>query len=144
MADILADDICKLTFFKWKPWMPITISLNSVPKAPLDNRSIPAPIVTWHRGGTKPVLESLLAMFYNAIWPYRITDKNEVNYPVLSAISMESSDESHNPADRFPTIQPCGICATFLLWARPLLFVMPHNNVISLQLNPIRELQLVG
>ena len=47
-------------------WIPITISLKFVPKAPIDYKSALVQVMAWNRTGEKPLPESMLTQFTDA------------------------------------------------------------------------------
>ena len=55
MAAIFADDIFKCIFFNENIWIVIKISLNFVPKGPINNISSLVQIMAWRRPGDKPL-----------------------------------------------------------------------------------------
>ena len=61
----ITDDIFK-SIFNESVWIPITISLKFIPKAPIDSKSALVQVVAWHRTGEKPLPESMLTQFTDA------------------------------------------------------------------------------
>ena len=55
-----ADDIFKCIFFNENVWIPIEISLQFVPKGPIDNSPALVQIVAWRRPGDKPLSELMM------------------------------------------------------------------------------------
>ena len=55
-----ADDIFKCIFLNENVWIPIKISLKSVPKGPINNILALVQIMAWHRPGNKPLSEPMM------------------------------------------------------------------------------------
>ena len=55
-----ADDIFKCIFLNENVWFPIKISVNCVPKGPIDNNAALAQIMAWRRPGDKPLSEPIM------------------------------------------------------------------------------------
>ena len=66
MAAILADNIFKWIFLNEKFCILIQISLEFVPKEPIDNNSALVQIMAWRRIGDKPLSEPKLTWFIDA------------------------------------------------------------------------------
>ena len=62
----ITDDIFK-SIFNEGVWISITISLKFVPKGPIDYKSALVQVMAWHRTGKKPLPESMLTKFTDAI-----------------------------------------------------------------------------
>ena len=54
------DDIFKCTFFNENVWISIKISLNFVPKGPINNIPSLVQIMAWRRPGDKPLFEPMM------------------------------------------------------------------------------------
>ena len=52
----LADDIFKCIFWNENVWISIKISLNFVPKGPINNIPALVQIMAWHRPGDKALI----------------------------------------------------------------------------------------
>ena len=63
MAAIVADDIFKCIFLNENDRIPIQISLNIVPRSPIDNKPALVQVMAWRRTGDKPLPEPMLAQF---------------------------------------------------------------------------------
>ena len=55
-----ADDILKCIFLNENVWIPIEISLNFVPKGPINNIPALVQIMAWRRSGDKPLSEPMM------------------------------------------------------------------------------------
>ena len=55
-----ADDILKCILFNENVWIPIKISLKSVPKGPINNIPAMVKIMAWRRPGDKPLSEPMV------------------------------------------------------------------------------------
>ena len=55
-----ADDIFKCIFLNENVWIPIKISLNFVPKGPINNIPTMVQIMAWRRPGDKPLSEPMM------------------------------------------------------------------------------------
>ena len=66
MAAIVADDIFKSIFLNENDWIPIWISLNFVPRSPIDNKPALVQVMAWCRTGDKPLPEPMLTQFTDA------------------------------------------------------------------------------
>ena len=63
------DDIFKCIFMNEKFWISIQISLNFVPRGPIDNTWALVQVVAWRRTGDKPLPEPMLTQFSDTyIW----------------------------------------------------------------------------
>ena len=60
MAAISADDIFKCIFFNENTTILIQISLKSVPKGPIDNKSALVQVMACCLGGAKPLSEPMM------------------------------------------------------------------------------------
>ena len=61
MAAISANDIFKCIFLNEKDKIPITISLNLIPRGPIDNTQALVQVKAWRRTGDKPLPEPMMA-----------------------------------------------------------------------------------
>ena len=61
----ITDDIFK-SIFNESVWISITISLQFIPKGPIDYKSALVQVMAWHRTGEKPLPESMLTQFIDA------------------------------------------------------------------------------
>ena len=59
-GDHLPDDIFKWIFLNWNVWISIKISLNCVPRSPINNIPALVQIMTWRRPGDKPLSEPMM------------------------------------------------------------------------------------
>ena len=66
MAVILADDISKYIFSNEDYRIPIQISLEFVPRNPIDNKPSLLQVMAWRRTGDKPLPEPMLNHFTDA------------------------------------------------------------------------------
>ena len=66
MAVILANDILKYIFWNENDRISIQISLEFVPRSPIDNKAKVVQIMAWHRTGDKPLTEPMLTRFTDA------------------------------------------------------------------------------
>ena len=66
MAAILADDFFKCIFLNENDKIPIQISLQFVPRSPIDNKPSLVQVITWRRTGDKPLPEPMMAHFTDA------------------------------------------------------------------------------
>ena len=66
MADIFADDISKCIFLNENYRIQIQISLNFVPKSPIDNKSTLVQVMAWRQIGDKPLPEPMMTQFTDA------------------------------------------------------------------------------
>ena len=60
MAAILADDIFKWILLNENGKIPIQVSLNFVPKGPINNIPALVQVMAWRRTGDKPLPESMM------------------------------------------------------------------------------------
>ena len=60
MAAILTDDILKCIFLDWNDRIPIEISLNFVPRSPLDIKPALVQVMARRRTGDNPLPEPML------------------------------------------------------------------------------------
>ena len=63
MAAILADDNFKFIFLNENARIPIRISLNSIPRSPIDNKPALVQVMGWRQTGDKPLPELKLIQF---------------------------------------------------------------------------------
>ena len=83
-----ADNIFKCIFFNENVWILIKISLEFVPKGPINNMPALVPIMTWHWPGDKPLSEPMIVSLLMHIcvtrsqWVYAQTHKFKV-FPVF-------------------------------------------------------------
>ena len=63
MTAIFADDIFKCIFLKW---ILIQISLNFVPRSPIENKPALFQVMAWRRIGVKSLPEPMMAQFTDA------------------------------------------------------------------------------
>ena len=63
MAATLVDDTSKYKFVNQNISIPIKISLNFVPKGPIDNKSSLVQVMAWRRIGDKPLHEPMMTKF---------------------------------------------------------------------------------
>ena len=70
MATMFADDIFKFIFLNKKCCILIKISLELVPKVPIDNKSALIQVMAWHWTGDKPLPEPVLTWFTDAYMRY--------------------------------------------------------------------------
>ena len=70
------DDIFKCIFLNENVWIPIQISLNSIPKGPINYIPALVQIRAWHRPGDKPLSEPMMVSLPTHI---RITRPQWVN-----------------------------------------------------------------
>ena len=66
MAATLADDIFKCNFVNENVLILINISLNFVPKGPIDNKSSMVQVMAWCWKGDEPLHESMMTQFNDA------------------------------------------------------------------------------
>ena len=66
MTAILADDISKRIFSTESGTIPIQISMNPIPKSPIDNKAALVQVMAWHQQGDKPLSEPMLTRFTDA------------------------------------------------------------------------------
>ena len=66
MDDIPADDIFKCIFLNENDRILIQISLKSVPRSPIDNKTVLVQVMAWCRTGDKPLPEPRLTQFTDA------------------------------------------------------------------------------
>ena len=66
IAAILADDIFKRIFLNENVKILIQISLQFVPRGPIDNKSALVQVMAWRRTGDKPLSEPMLTSFTDA------------------------------------------------------------------------------
>ena len=66
MATNLADNIFKWIFVNEKVCNSIRISLNFIPRDPIDNRPALVQVMAWRRTGDKPLPEPMLTQFIDA------------------------------------------------------------------------------
>ena len=66
MATILADDIFKWIFLNENGRISIKISLQFVPRSPIDNKPTLVQVMAWCRSGDKPLPEPLMTNFTDA------------------------------------------------------------------------------
>ena len=57
------DDIFKCIFLNENAWIFFSISLNFVPKGPINNIPSSVQIMAWHRSGDKPFSRPMMALF---------------------------------------------------------------------------------
>ena len=60
MPAILADYIFKCIFFNENVWISIKISLDFLPKGPIDNKPALVQVMAWRHPGHKPLSETML------------------------------------------------------------------------------------
>ena len=61
-----ADDVFKWYFMNENVWIPIKLSLKSVPKGPINNIPALVQIMAWRRTGDKPLSEPMMTQFNDA------------------------------------------------------------------------------
>ena len=66
-----ADDVFKCNFLIKNVWTPIKISLNFVPKGPINNIPALVQIMAWRRPGEKPLSEPMMVRLPTHIWVTR-------------------------------------------------------------------------
>ena len=66
MTAILADDNFKCIFLNENHRIPIRISLQFVPRSPIDNKPAYFQVMAWRRTGNKPLPEIMLIQFTDA------------------------------------------------------------------------------
>ena len=66
MAAILADDIFNCIFVIENDRILIQISLNHVPRSPIDNKSVLVRVMAWRRPGDKPLPGPMMTQFTDA------------------------------------------------------------------------------
>ena len=66
MAATLADDIFKCNFVNENVLTSIKISLNFVPKGPIDSNSSLVQVMTWRQSGDKSLPEPMMTHFSDA------------------------------------------------------------------------------
>ena len=66
MAAILAVDVLKCIFLNENDIIQIQISLNFVPRSPIDNKPSLVQVMAWRRIGDKPLPEPMMAQFIDA------------------------------------------------------------------------------
>ena len=57
-----ADNIFKCIFLNGNVWIPIKISMNFVPKGPMNNNTALVQIMAWHRQDDKPLSEPMMVV----------------------------------------------------------------------------------
>ena len=62
-----ADDMCKYIFLNKNVWISIKISLNFVPKDPINTIPALVQIMAWRRPGTKPLSEPMMVSLLTPI-----------------------------------------------------------------------------
>ena len=93
-----ADDILKSIFFNENVWILIQISLEFVPKGPINNVPALVQIMAWRRPGDKPLSEPMivrLPMHICIIWPQwvKILAAGGVNHLPYTVKTMGSVPE---------------------------------------------------
>ena len=76
------DDTFKCIFLNENVWIPITISLEFVPKGPINNIPALVQIMAWRRRGDKPLSESMMVNLPTHIC---VTRPRWVNYLELKS-----------------------------------------------------------
>ena len=66
MAAVLADDIFKYIFLNENDNIAIEISLELVPRGPINNKSALVQVMAWHRTVAKPLPEPMMTQFTDA------------------------------------------------------------------------------
>ena len=66
MATILADNNFKCIFLNENDRIPIRISLEFVPRSPIDNKPALVQVMAWHLTGNKPLSEPVVTQFTDA------------------------------------------------------------------------------
>ena len=66
MAAILADDTFKCIFVIEDDRIPIKISLEFVPRSPINNKPALVQVMAWRQIGDKPLPEPMMAQFIDA------------------------------------------------------------------------------
>ena len=66
MAAILANDISKCIFLNESDRIPIQISLNFIPRGPVDKKPALVQVMAWRRIGDKSLPEPMMAQFIDA------------------------------------------------------------------------------
>ena len=66
MAAILADDMFNCISLIENDWILIQISLNHVPRSPIDNKSALVRVMAWRRSGDKPLPGPMMTQFIEA------------------------------------------------------------------------------
>ena len=68
----IADDILKCIFFRENIWISITVSLNFVPRCPINNIPALVQIMDWRRPGDKPLSEPMVVTLLTHICVIRL------------------------------------------------------------------------
>ena len=71
MAAIFPDDIFKWIFLNENVWISINISLNFVPRGPINNIPTLVQVMAWRRPGDKPLSEPMMVSLPTHICVYR-------------------------------------------------------------------------
>ena len=66
MAAVLADDIFILIFLSANDTIQIKISLNFIPRRPIDNEPALVQVMAWWRRGDKPLSELMMTQLTDA------------------------------------------------------------------------------
>ena len=66
MADTLADDNFECILLNENDRIPIRISLEFVPRSPIDNKPALVHVMAWRRTRDKPLPETMLTQFIDA------------------------------------------------------------------------------
>ena len=75
------DDIFKCIFLNENVWISIKISLNFVPRGPINNIPALVQIMAWRRPGDKPLSEPMMVCLLTHIW---LTRPQWVKHQVVS------------------------------------------------------------
>ena len=128
-----ADDIFKCIFLNENVWIPIEISLKSVPKDLINNFPALVQIMAWHRPGDKPLSKSMmvnLLMYVCVTRPQWV--KYRTSYALLGVSLFLASGKYHH-AGNF-----CHHIVVFLklFWVMcPLTSEVCHPNMPSMYMS---------
>ena len=89
-----ADDIFKCIFLNENVWIPIKISMNCVPKGPIDNNPPLVQIMAWRCPGDKPLSEPMMV---NSVSPGRSFKNQVIIFRIKFLLKMSESFISVTP-----------------------------------------------
>ena len=96
------DDIFKCNFLNENVWILIKISLNFVPKGPINNISALVQIMAWRRPGDKPLSEPMMVSLLTHIC---VTRPQWVKHSIFGVNHRsDPSQKSHNASGKYPSM----------------------------------------
>ena len=92
------DDIFQCIFLNENVWISIKISLNFVPKGPINNISALVQIMAWRRAGDKPLSEPMMVSLLTHTWVKACCEKGshvEIHHLGVPLFIMAASAQTN-------------------------------------------------